>query len=119
MAKNYLWFAEADVETSNEAMLLPVSSYLGCDPVSGGLNVYFEDVEGVTTARETILLSCTNGNQKAVMSALVAIMNSNPHSDGFISVADIDIADADGSSPTRTASFHKEFKGLVTSVAIS
>ena len=119
-SKNYLWFAEADVETSNEAMLLPVDSYLGLDPVSGGVNIYFQDLEGVTTARETVLLNCADGNQKAVIDAFTSIMRSDgPSNDGFQVVADIDVADADGSSPTRTATFHKEFKGLVTSVAIS
>ena len=114
---NYLLFAEADVETSNEALLVPASSYLGCDPTSGGITLFFKDVEGAQT-RESVTLSCTNGNQKAVLDAFVAIMNSRPHSSGFISVADADVAN-DGSSNTRTASFHKEFKGLVTSVAIS
>ena len=116
---NYLFFAEADVETSNEAMLLPASSYLGCDPVSGGINLFFADVEGGAT-RETITLNCTNGNQKAVLDAFVAIMNSRPHAGGgFIIVADADIADADGSSPTRTATFHKAFAGLVTGCTIA
>tara|TARA_R100001463_G_scaffold122880_2_gene179466 strand:- start:425 stop:775 length:351 start_codon:yes stop_codon:yes gene_type:complete len=115
---NYLLFAEADVETSNEAMLLPASSFTGCDPVSGGITLFFNDVEGGVT-REAVTLNCANGNQKAVLDSFVAIINSRPHSDGYIVVADADIADADGSSPTRTATFHKEFKGLVTGCTIA
>jgi hypothetical protein len=115
---NYLLFAESDVETSNEALLVPASSYLGCDPTSGGITLFFADIEGAQT-RESVTLSCTNGNQKAVLDAFVAIMNTRPHSGGYIVVADADIADADGSSPTRTATYHAEFKGLVTGCAIA
>ena len=114
---NYLLFAESDVETSNEALLVPASSYLGCDPVSGGITLFFADVEGAQT-REAVTLSCANGNQKTVLDAFVAIMNSRPHSGGFISVADADVAN-DGSSDTRTATFHSEFGGLVTGCAIA
>ena len=63
---NYLLFAEADVETSNEAMLLPASSFTGCDPVSGGITLFFNDIEG-GAAREAVTLNCANGNQKAVL----------------------------------------------------
>ena len=114
---NYLLFAEADVETSNEAMLLPASSFTGCDPVSGGIKLFFNDLEG-GAAREVVTLNCTNGNQKAVLDAFVAIINSRPHNDGYIVVADADVAN-DGSSNTRTATFHKEFKGLVTGCTIA
>jgi|TARA_R110001599_G_scaffold256061_1_gene456215 hypothetical protein len=112
MAKNFLWFAEADVATSNEALLMPVDKYLGCDPVSGGIVLHFEDVEGAAT-REVITLNCANGNQKAVLNALVSIMNSHPHSDGFIVVADANVANG------QTATFHKAFGGLVTGCAIA
>lgn len=114
---NYLLFAEADVETSNEAMLLPASSFTGCDPVSGGITLFFNDVEGGAT-RESITLNCTNGNQKAVLDAFVAIINSRPHSGGYIVVADADVAN-DGSANTRTATFHKAFNGLVTGCTIA
>ena len=114
---NYLLFAESDVETSNEALLVPADSYLGCDPVSGGITLFFKDVEGAQT-RESVTLNCANGNQKAVLDAFVAIMNSRPHSGGFISVADADVAN-DGSSNTRTASFHKAFNNLVTGCTIA
>ena len=115
---NYLFFAEADVETAQEALLVPAGNYLGCDPVSGGIKLFFKNIDG-TESRHIIQLSCADGNQKAVLDAFVAIANTRPHATGYISVADADIADADGSSPTRTASFHKEFKGLVTGCAIS
>ena len=110
--ENFLYFAEADVETSNEALLVPASSYLGCDPTSGGITLFFKDVEGAQT-RESVTLSCANGNQKAVLDAFVAIANSRPHSSGFVVVADANVANG------QTATFHKEFKGLVTGCAIA
>ena len=110
--ENFLYFAEADVETSNEALLVPASGYLGCDPVSGGITLFFKDVEGAQT-RESVTLNCTNGNQKAVLDAFVAIANSRPHSSGFVVVADANVANG------QTATFHKEFKGLVTGCAIA
>jgi hypothetical protein len=110
--KKFLWFAEADVETSNEALLLPVDRYLGADPVTGGLFLYFADIEGHPT-REQIKLGCTNGNQAAVLKAFAQIMNSAPHSDGFIVVADANVANG------QTAEYHKAFNGLVTSIAIT
>lgn len=109
--KNFLWFAESDVETGNEALLLPVDGYLGCDPVSGGITLFFKDVEGHQT-RESVTLNCTNGNQKAVLNALVSIMNSQ-NSGGFIVVADANVANG------QTATYHKAFNGLVTGCTIA
>tara|TARA_R110000796_G_C14387064_1_gene415980 strand:+ start:77 stop:415 length:339 start_codon:yes stop_codon:yes gene_type:complete len=109
--KNFLWFAESDVDGGNTALLLPVDGYLGCDPVSGGIKLFFADAEGHQT-RETIQLSCTNGNQKAVLNALVSIMNSQ-NSGGFIAVADANVANG------QAATYHKAFNGLVTGCAIS
>ena len=110
--ENFLYFAEADVETSNEALLVPASNYLGCDPTSGGITLFFKDLEGNQT-RESVTLSCTNGNQKAVLDAFVAIANSRPHSNGFVVVADANVANG------QAATFHKEFKGLVTGCTIA
>ena len=112
MARNFLYFAEADVEVNNDAFMVAADSYLGADPVSGGVYLYFEDVEGGPT-RETVLLACANGNQKTVLDAFVAIANSSPHSSGFIVVADANVANS------QTATYHKEFKGLVTNCTVS
>tara|TARA_R110000823_G_C15794119_1_gene486457 strand:+ start:100 stop:441 length:342 start_codon:yes stop_codon:yes gene_type:complete len=110
--RNFLWFAEADVETGNEAVLVPVENYLSADPVSGGVVLSFGDIEGHQT-REAITINCANGNQKTVLNALVSIMNSGPHSDGFIVVADANVANG------QTAVFHNAFGGLVTGCTIA
>jgi hypothetical protein len=114
MNKNFLWFAEADVEEANDAGMYPAEAYLGCDTVSGGVNFFFEDVEGGPT-REIVKLSCANGNQKAVIEAFNRIMSSSPHSGGkLIVVADYNVADG-----VAEYGAHSEFGGLVTAVTIT
>ena len=111
---NFLWFAEADVEESQDALMVPASAYLGCDMVSGGVNVFFEDIEGGAT-RETVKLHCSNGNQKTVIEALCRIMQANPHAGGkLIVVADFNVANSQ-----VAIGAHSEFGGLVTDVTIS
>ena len=111
---NFLWFAEADVEESQDALMVPASAYIGCDMASGGVALFFEDVEGGAT-RETVTLSCTNGNQKAVMDSFCRIMQAYPHANGkMIIVADYNVANG------QTAiGAHSEFGGLVTAVTIT
>jgi hypothetical protein len=112
---NYLWFAEADVEESQDALMVAQKNFLHADPASGGVILYFKDIEGNEAARETVTLSCTNGNQKDVMEAFARIMGSHPHGNGpMIVVADYNVANG------QTAiGAHAEFRGLVTAVTIT
>tara|TARA_R110000823_G_scaffold313501_1_gene441245 strand:+ start:546 stop:890 length:345 start_codon:yes stop_codon:yes gene_type:complete len=112
---NYLYFAEADVQESQDAIMVRSDNFLGIDPVSGGLRLHFKDIEGNEAAKEIITLSCTNGNQKAVASAFARIMASHPHGGGpMIVVADFNVANG------QTAiGAHTEFRNLVTAVTIA
>tara|TARA_R100001443_G_scaffold108781_1_gene119660 strand:+ start:767 stop:1111 length:345 start_codon:yes stop_codon:yes gene_type:complete len=111
---NYLWFAEADVEESQDALMVRTDNFLGIDPVSGGLRLHFKDIEGNEAAKERIKLHCTNGNQKAVAEAFARIMTSHPHSGGsMIVVADYNVANGQAAIGA-----HSEFRGLVTDVTI-
>ena len=112
---NYLYFAEADVQESQDAVMVRSDNFLGIDPVSGGLSLHFKDIEGNEAAKEIITLSCTNGNQKAVASAFARIMASHPHGGGpMIVVGDFNVANG------QTAiGAHAEFRGLVTAVTIA
>jgi len=112
MARNFLYFAEADVEVNNDAFMVAADSYLGCDPISGGIVLSFEDVEGAQT-REQVTLACANGNQKTVLDAFVSIANTSPHSTGFIVVADANVANG------QAATYHKAFNGLVTNCIVA
>tara|TARA_Y100000004_G_C8878820_1_gene396688 strand:- start:480 stop:827 length:348 start_codon:yes stop_codon:yes gene_type:complete len=115
MARNFLWFAEADVEESQDALMVAADSFLHADPVSGGVVLYFKDIEGNEAARETVTLSCSNGNQKDVMEAFARIAQSYPHGGGnMIVVADYNVAN----SQTAIGA-HAEFGGLVTAVTIT
>ena len=112
---NFLWFAEADVEETLDAAMVSSDSFLGIDPVSGGLRLHFEDTQGDEAAKEIITLSCANGNQKAVAEAFARIMASHPHGNGpMIVVADYNVAN----SQTAIGA-HSEFRGLVTAVTIA
>ena len=114
MARNFLWFAEADVEEAGDALMVAADSYLGCDTASGGVVFYFKDLQGAQ-ARESVTLSCTNGNQKAVMEAMARIMRTHPRGGAsMIVVADYNVAN----SQTAIGA-HKEFGGLVTGVTIA
>ena len=114
MAKKFLYFAEADVETTDEALLVPVSAYRGCDP--GGTTTtafYFEDVQG-GAAREVVTITHDANKNKEVIEGMVQLMNSGPHSDGFIVAVDMNVGGGD------TATIAKPLQGLgITTCAIT
>ena len=93
-----LWFAEADVETTDEALLVPASTYRGCDP--GGTTTtafYFEDVQGAAS-RETITITHDANKNKEVIDGMVQLMNSGPHSDGFVVAVDMNVGGGDAAT---------------------
>ena len=132
----YLYFAEAEVATTTEAIMVPANSYLGANPKSDTtIDLSFADVVGTDTVT-VVTLTIADDTHKQVMEALASIMNSNPNkaNNGIIVVADAEdttakeLTTATGGagtsySParfgTKTAVYHKEFKGLVTNVAIA
>ena len=132
----FLYFAEAEVATTTEAIMVPANSYLGANPKSDTtIDLSFADVVGTDTVT-VVTLTIEDDTHKQVMEALASIMNSNPNkaNNGIIVVADAEdttakeLTTATGGagtsySParfgTKTAVYHKEFKGLVTNVAIA
>ena len=132
----YLYFAEAEVATTTEAIMVPVSSYLGANPTGDTtMTLSFQDNLGADDV-VVVTLTIATDTHKKVMAALAAIMNSNPlkANNGIIVVADAEdttakeLTTATGGagtsySPakfgTKTAVYHKEFKGNVTGVAIA
>ena len=98
MAKKFLYFAEADVETTDEALLVPASAYRGCDPGGTTTTVfYFEDGQG-GAAREAITITHTANKNKEVIDGMVQLMNSGPHSDGFVVAVDMNVAGGDAAT---------------------
>ena len=123
---NYLYFAEALVETGGasnpEALLVPASSYLGCNPVSAtATDVFFKQIDGTVTGREGIRIAHANaadgGGFKNLVRALALAMNANyPSNDGFIVFADMET----GTAVNKDTELTKLVNGLgITSVAIA
>jgi len=132
----FLYFAEAAVETTQEAIMVPASAYLGANPTGDtGLSLFFKNSKGDDSV-VTVALTIDTDTHKTVMTALASIMNTNPHkaNAGVIVVADAETTEAKelttatGGSGTsyspakfgaKAAVYHKEFNGLVSGVAIS
>ena len=118
--ENYLYFAKTGVvvDAASEAVMLPASAYLGCNPTSAtNTNFMFEDVVGTATAT-VVSLTHASGKNEEVIDAMIEIMNSYNGAGELQIVAD---GEADTGSITGAANkstvFHKAFKGLVTACA--
>ena len=126
---NYLYFAEADVQTGGEsnpeAMLLPADSYLGSNPVSTTTaDFFFKSVDGTQATREIIRLTysttANGGGYKRVNDAMSAAANAYPHSGGFVVVADSEVTTAGSAATNKEAIYSDLFRGMgVTTVAIT
>ena len=126
---NYLYFAEADVQTggasSPEALLLPADSYLGSNPVSTTTaDFFFKSVDGTQATREIIRLTysttANGGGYKRVNDAMCAAANAYPHSGGFVVVADSEVTTAGSANTNKEAIYSDLFRGMgVTTVAIT
>jgi hypothetical protein len=132
----YLYFAEAEVATTTEAICVPASSYLGANPTGdNALTLSFEDVVATDTVN-VVTLAIVTDTHKQVMAALASIMNANPNkaNAGVIVVADAEVTTAKelttatggaGTSydpvqyGTKTAVYHKAFLGNVTGCTIA
>ena len=117
--ENYLYFAEADVETggdsASEAVTVPASSYLFADPESLILtNFYFKSILGSDYGMQKVALSHTSGKNKEVIKGVLACMNAHPSKAGFIIVANANVA-----ALTTGAEFSEVLQGFVTGVAIT
>ena len=118
--ENYLYFAKTGVvvDAAPEAVMLPATAYLGCNPTSAtNTNFMFEDVVGTATAT-VISLTHSTGKNEEVIDAMIEIMNSYNGAGELQVVAD---GEADTGSITGAANkstvFHKAFRGLVTECA--
>ena len=126
---NYLYFAEADVQTGGasnpEALLLPADSYLGSNPVSTTTaDFFFKSVDGTQATREIIRLTysttANGGGYKRVNDAMCAMANAYPHSSGFVVVADSEVTTAGSANTNKEAIYSDAFRGMgVTTVAIT
>ena len=120
MQENYLYFAESAVTTGNSgtgtgqtAMMVPMSSYLSCDPISTTTTEFKFRGVGGRDRTETVTLTHTANKNKDVIVAFSEIINSP--SNGRMVI----VADAEAIAAKKYAEYHLGFKGLVTGCAIS
>ena len=90
--KKYFYFRdvtdEIDDDDASASIVVPVSNITGIGPASiTTLNVFFKNAKN-EPSNDYVTLTVTRGRLKEVMQELVAAMNSGPHSDGFVVVAD-------------------------------
>ena len=117
--ENYLYFAEADVETgddgSSEALCVPASSYIGADPGNGTTTLYFKNAMGDNAGVHKVVLTHTAAKNKEVMRGVMACINAHPNKGGFINVAN-----ANAAALTTGVQYNDVFKGLgMSTVAIT
>jgi len=132
----YLYFAEAGVETTTEAICIPASAYLGANPTGDtAMTLNFMDTLGADTVK-VVTLAIKTDTHKQVMESLASIMNPNPNQGnaGIIVVADAETTEAKelttatGGAGTsydpvkmgkKAAVYHKAFLGNVTGCTIA
>lgn len=117
--ENYLYFAEADVETggdsASEAITVPASSYLFADPESLTLtNFYFKSVLGSDYGMQKVALTHTSAKNKEVIKGVLSCVNAHPSKGGFVIVANANVA-----ALTTGAEWSEALGGFVTGVAIT
>ena len=116
--ENYLYFADPDVEgsvegysTDNWAITVPAKNFLSAQPgTATRTDFFFQSIQGFDEGNTVVRLNHTSGKNKEVINAFMACISSES-SDGFIVVADADVA---GSS--KNAEYSKIFNGLGVSV---
>ena len=117
--ENYLYFAEADVETgddgASEAITVPASSFVGADPGNGTTTLYFKNAMGDNDGLHKVVLTHTAGKNKEVMRGVMACINAHPNKGGFINVANSNAA-----AVTTGTEYNAVFDGLgLSTVAIT
>ena len=90
--KKYFYFRdvtdEIDDDDASASIVVPVENITGIGPGSiTTLNVFFKNAKN-DPSNDYVTLTVTRGRLKEVMQELVSAMNSGPHSDGFVVVAD-------------------------------
>jgi len=113
--ENYLYFAEAVVETGDggfaspsEALMVPASSYIGADPNSATATHFrFANSDGDDSNVAIIKVTHTTGKNKEVIKAMLRCINAEPTT-GFVVVID----EETGTAVNKSANINPVFNGL-------
>ena len=89
---------EIDDDDASASVVVPVENITAIGPHNSitTLNIWFKNLKGEPT-NDYVTLTVTRGKMKEVMAELVQAINSGPHSDGFVVVADL-VTTTDGST---------------------
>ena len=80
---------EVDDDDASASVVVPVKNITAIGPHNSitTLNIWFKNLKN-EVVNDYVTLTVTRGKMKEVMAELVSAMNSGPHSDGFIVIAD-------------------------------
>ena len=87
---NYLYFAEAAVETTGEAAMYPASSFIGLDPISATTTrLSFKSRNNAAAGDDDVLLTHGTRTHAEVAELIASVLEPSPGTRGkFIVVAD-------------------------------
>ena len=110
--ENYLYFAEAVVETGedslSEALCVPASNYIAADPLSATITEFrFKNAYGDPDGHHAVAITHTSGKNKEVIKAFMATMNETPTT-GFVVMCDFET----GTAVNKSTSIPGTFNGL-------
>ena len=95
--EKFLYFAQGDgANATSEAVMYPVSAFRGADVASASVLLFFTPAEitdvATSDAVDTITLTITDGDQKAVLKAIAEKIagGNGVHQTPFVVVADED-----------------------------
>ena len=80
---------EEDDDDASASVVVPVKNITAIGPHNSitTLNIWFKNLKN-EAVNDYVTLTVTRGKMKEVMAELVSAMNSGPHSDGFVVIAD-------------------------------
>ena len=80
---------EVDDDDASASVVIPVKNITGIGPHNSitTLNIWFKNAK-FEAINDYVTLTVTRGKFREVMHELVSAMNSGPHSDGFVVIAD-------------------------------
>ena len=86
---NYLYFAEATVETTGEAAMFPASSFTGFDPISATTTRLSFKARNGTAVDDDVLIKHASGKHYLVAEAIANVLEpSSVTTSKFIVIAD-------------------------------
>lgn len=86
---NYLYFAEAAVETTGEAAMYPASAFLGADPISATTTRLSFKARNNTAVDDDVLITHASGKHVEVAELIASVLEPSPVTrTKFIVVAD-------------------------------